>query len=344
MPQAFGHFLIGHAAINLINSDIAQAYVGHINFGTQGPDLFYITGQNELADKIHENGTLDFYSGLLERTLLFDVNGREHQALRAYAHAFYSHVVADCVFHPFVNRLADNNWAKTSNTELGTTNHQAIETLIDDCLLGLAAAHKNDFLLQLKCYDGHNADQLDPIIAEGLSKSFAFAYPALASSFRKNSFESAYSLYLTTNYIEKAAANLNVNLDPFLPRKTNLFRIMAPDHWTEKHKWAMNIDRTQWFAAPGNELLLYTGEELYHLAVKVAADVIKIAENFVQSRKSGALQNLKSSGHILLQENYNLDTGLPSKYNETAENRHPDSIIRFGFMAEQLLNNYRKFT
>ena len=198
--------------------------------------------------------------------------------------------------------------------------------------------------MQLKCSDGQVDDNLDSVIAESLHTAFTTAYQNLSSSFNKNSLELAYNIYLTTNYIKKATENVSVNLKFPLSRKENSYRIAVPRHWTENHKWAMNMERTQWYVAPGNELLLYTGEELYHLAVKAAADVIKIGEDFVQSRKPGALMHLKNSGHILLQENYNLDTGLPSRYNDNDENREPNSIVRFGFMAKQLSDNYKKFT
>lgn len=344
MSQTFGHFLIGHAAVSLVNSDLAHAYVGHINFGTQGPDLFYITGQSEFADQIHGDGTLAFYSNLLEKTLDYDPDSREHQAIRAYAHGFYSHVIADCVFHPFVNRLGDNNWAKTSDTKVGTTNHKAIETLIDDCLLGIAEANKDDFLSQLKCYDGQDDDNLDPVINLSMNSAFNDAYPNIFNFFNEHTLGNAYKIYLATNYIEKAAANLlDINFNSILARSENSSHVVAPGHWKEEHKRAMNIARTQWYAAPGNELLLYTGEELYNMAIRAASDVIKIGEDYVQRRKPGSLNYLKNSGHVLLQENYNLDTGLPSIFNDNSENRNPNSQIRFGFMAKQLSENYQQF-
>lgn len=359
MCQPHGHFLIAHSAMTKALPAIAEAYPGHISFGCQGPDMFYTLmagkwGYEDVADVIHSCNSLVFFSSLMNQIKSYEPESREHQAGRAYAYSFYSHVIADCIFHPYVNRLADNNWAHGYKTKEGTSRHKDIENNIDDCLLGIVGQSKDSFAIELGCKDSDNPLKLDPVIANLLNRSFHQAYTGsfdVSYYFDSNSLDKvdhtvhkAYRAYLTYNGISHELAQVGFNLNRVLSMRGIVSKIVKPNEWKSEEKFAMNITGLPWYSAPGNEFLTYNGKELYDMAINAVVQMINIGEDFLHSENNDALAHFISSGHPFLTKDYNLDTGLPSELNSVPENQNQDSSIRFGYMATEILaRNYRAF-
>jgi hypothetical protein len=238
-------------------------------------------------------------------------------------------------------------------TKQGTTQHKLVETNIDDCLLGIANVRKDDFLDHIACYHPGNPVNLDPAISRILYSAFQDAYQysmdvdTLINNAQLDDFEhtfnKAYRAYLEYHGVAKATARLGYNLNLALSFRGLASRIALPGEVDESEQWAMNANRKQWSLAPGNEVLTYTGDELFRIAVNATVEAITIGENFLKSGTSNALAFFEASSHPFLIKDHNLDTGLPSELNEIAENIHPDSNIRFAFATDLLQNNYSRF-
>jgi hypothetical protein len=354
--QPFGHFLVSHKAMEKALPNILAAYPGHVSFGSQGPDMFYtllggMFGYEHYADTIHRENSLACYCSMLDGIAQLVPESREHQAARAYAHGFFSHVVADVIFHPYVNRLANNNWAV--KTDEGTEGHKLIETGIDNCLLGKASVEKEDFLRNLSCHHPNNPFLLDPAIANVLQTSVGHAYAnnfdfmAVISNSPledgSNNLQRAYRAYVEYNGLTRMFTHAGLNLNMVLSFRGVAAREARPGEWDIEEHVAMNSGREPWCPAPGNEVLTFTGEDLFQMAVAVTAEVINIAEGFLQLGQPDAFSYLSGSGHPLLIEDYNLDTGLPSSLNNVEENRAEDPAVRFSYEVERLLTNYTRF-
>ena len=97
----------------------------------------------------------------------------------------------------------------------------------------------------------------------------------------------------------------------------------------------LNSARIPWCEAANNEMLIESSLELIDLSIRAIAEAISDGERYVEQN----LSDFESSSIPFLTTDYNLDTGLPSAYNnEILGNYRGEN--RFTFKTDLLRENY----
>lgn len=346
--QPLGHMLVAHYAMSRVLPGLLSAYPSHVYSGSVGPDWFYsLQGEfacyHKVADTIHCFGTkkiyltmLDVLKGMREDETLGKKADRCFEAARAFSHGFISHIAADCVYHPYVNRRADNPWA---GDQKGAVAHAGVEEVIDNFLW----PKYGNFDVRVDCSDTDNPRLLDypvrQIFMNGLSEAYADQawfldlLQATKDSYREDhpinlAFRTVRQWAAMTEGLESATV-YNIN-DIIQRRKT---RSSA----NVNEETALNLSRQTWCEASGNEILRASAEDLFDLALAAATDAIKIGERYV----NGEINSFENCGCPFLEKDYNIDTGLPSDENPVLYSLQGEA--RFSVDIPLLADNYRSY-
>lgn len=193
MPQPTTHYLVVRRAIPKEHWNAWwDKYKPYFGLGSSAPDLFYFpsvenvirkifstpTYTSELSNLLHEDRSYDMFCTLLSmakesRLNLAETDVAEKQF--AFSFGFYTHVVADCVFHPYVYRNTGDHWATEDfNCE---TEHKIEEFKIDRGIHRMVRKRNQTIgTTDWKCH-GQSDTLLDYAIADLLNKALLKTYP-----------------------------------------------------------------------------------------------------------------------------------------------------------------------
>jgi len=112
--------------------------------------------------------------------------------------------------------------------------------------------------------------------------------------------------------------------------------------WPQQDSDLINrTDRSNWFPNQQVGGLDYTIEELLGMASKAVSAVINASEGFFARGVTVTSQEYFSGLKVgFLDDDYNLDTGLPSSLNHDAANTSRNDDERFEFQAQKLSSRY----
>lgn len=349
MSQSIGHILIAHYAMNNVCNSLLSVYPSYVYNGAQGPDWFYnrnlgFGGYGAVSDAIHSYGSRAIYKGMLDKAGQLANDGqageeeyRNFEKACSFAHGFITHVAADCVFHPYVNRKAGNAW---NGEKQGDSAHAGVETVIDNLLW---ANYNAGIDLNVNCCDPQNSDLADFPVRQLMYAGLIAAYSD--QQWLIDQLNLTGDIDMDNHPINEAFQAVNriawvTELDEtFLHRNFNdLIQhakgISLKDVAVET---GLNAAKTPWCTNPGNEGLCLSAEELFKLAIKAATMAISAGERYIK----GEINTLDYCGVPFLEKDYNFDTGLPSDYNAEIHETAPEK--RFSVGIQQLVENYNKF-
>lgn len=345
--QPLGHMLVAHHSMDNTLSDILRAYPSYVYSGSLGPDWFYnlnggIGGYSAVSDAMHSYGTSTVYRAMLDTArnmgndaLLGDDAFRCFEAARAFAHGFISHVAADCIYHPYVNRRANNPWTGEKH---GTSRHAGVETVIDNLLWSMHGT----FDIQVNCAQLDNHNLADYPVRQLFKNGFSLSYSdqnwlldlvQISSDIDSEdhpinkAFCAVRQWTALTEGLQLARYNVN---DVIQHLKGMSFVDVNPN-------MALNPEYDAWCNVSGNEKLRYSAEQLFKAAVTAAASAIAMGEKYV----NGEISSFDYCGIPFLEKDYNIDTGIPSDENNNIKSKSSEE--RFSVATQLLEGNYIKF-
>lgn len=340
--------MIAHHSMMNAQPSLLLAYPGHVYSGSLGPDWFYnlyggFGGYSEASDAMHSYGTRSVYFAMLDAARnmvndqqLGDNAYRCFEAARSFAYGFISHVAADCIYHPYVNRRANNPWTGDKH---GASAHAGVETVIDNILW----KKYGNFNIEVNCCSQSNSGLVDYPVRRAFKEGLTFAYPdqdwllgllRVTNDDNNNdhpineAFRAVRQWTAITEGLQFASA-YNVN---DIIQHLKSMSLADIDENT-----ALNPLCTSWCNAYGNEILTYSAEQLFEIALNAATAAITIGERYV----NGEIISFDGCGVPFLERDYNIDTGLPSDKNSTIHNRATEE--RFAIGTDILFSNYQRF-
>lgn len=346
MPQAVAHFLVIEEALKDTQPLLWAKYYPFAVVGSFAPDMFYaktgMISQNpffaRLANKMHAAGALDCCCELLD-TVKNEKNPDNIPKLKALAYGYCAHILTDVIFHPFVYRKTGDHWLSHLPKE-NHAKHKEIETFFDHYLLG---ANKQTEFFQLwqnftAC--GPVQGELDSAVADALHKSISEVYAPLFADNEPD--ENIFKYYFGGLKPTEDAHPLQQAFKIYSDSIKSLYKLeekppqvpgKLKDEWTnEKHE--------QWLSYTSNVGLNYSAEDLFAMAVKATKKAIEDSEAFLNGKNNNSKDSFQSQATPYLNENYNLDTGLPSSKNAEPDNTSADPEIRYAYGVEKLIANY----
>lgn len=342
--QPLGHILVVHYAMKRVLPTLLSRYPGHVYAGSVGPDWFYALQNDrgdyhEVSDAIHHTGTRTVYLAMLMvvRKRMQEKNAARYcEAARAFAHGFISHIAADSVYHPYVNRRANHPW---DQVEQGAVAHARVETAIDLLLW----PKYGDFAVTVDCSAVENPDLLDEPVRQVFLTGLTQAYgnQAWLANLLKLSQtgdredhplnEAFRAVRQWAHAKEGLKASNTYSVNDILQQMKN--RSLTQD----EEEIALNPGRRPWCSAASNERLRASAEDLFDAAINAAAAAIEAGEKYV----NGTIDSFDGSEVPFLEQDYNIDTGLPSADNQVIQTLNGEA--RFTVGIERLSGNYRRY-
>ena len=371
MAHPITHYLvIKNAMISNKNESLWSSYSNYAAFGSFTPDVFYLKDVGYLAftdkydyskisDYIHWDGSLDLYCYFLDYIKEnYELNTHIFLKLKAFSYGFYSHIITDSIFHPYISRKTKDHWKKHEPVK-NYVEHKYLESLIDSFLLTKnEKQNAKDFKYHEKvlCYQDMNYKTLDNeiflILLNGLNNVYSKIIDNNAEDDEKNFYEYflKYELDDTEHPIHEAYddfvdtisilyKNEYIGLLPSESIKAFIPKIILAKHHNEK----MNLNKSAWFKKKNNFMSLnYSVLELFEMAVLTTKKLINISESFFNQNELSSKEYLKlnSSDMVIFEENFNSDTGLSSKYNYEESINSEDNQIRYNAFIDDLVYHY----
>ena len=341
MPQPVTHNFVCQQAIvqSLLGQRFWDSYGNFAGFGSFSPDLFYIeaftAGKSDYghaADDIHKDGSFDCYCCMLDAMKGLEASSEKCSKLKAFAYGFYAHIVTDCIFHPFVYRMSGDDWLTHPDVQYAA--HKTLEARIDNFLIALRLESNPKYSIDIKVdCDMPLSGELDhgvhDMFRNALLSAYSngvmneYVYDRLSKDREENPVQKGYRGYYLAN-----GFNLSF-LSKFRKNMMNLEDVRPVGLWTYDELKSMNDEHHPWSAAPGNSVLSYSVRELFDKAVEAVEKVIQVSEEFLISSNQSSKVVLGASDVMYLQENMNIDTGLPASWNNDSGNRSDSDDIRF---------------
>ena len=349
MSQSIGHILIAHYAMKNVREDLLSVYPSYVYNGAQSPDWFYnkdlsFCGYGAVSDSMHRYGSRAIYQAMLDEARLLANEGeageeeyRNFEKACSFAYGFISHVAADCIFHPYVNRRAGNAW---NGEKHGESMHAGVETVIDNCLW---SKYNGGIDINVNCCDPQNDALADYPVRQLMYTGLMEAYPDQQWLIDKVNLTG--DINMDDHPINEAFQALRTITwlteldDTFLGKNFNDI-VQHAKGLTLKDvaiEIGLNTANLPWCANPGNEGLCSSAEELFEIAINAATMAITAGERYIK----GEIVSFDCCGVAFLEQDYNFDTGLPSSYNSEIHDTVPEN--RFSVGTQQLEDNYRKF-
>lgn len=379
MPQPNAHYLVVEAALKDHPSGLWNKYSNFAGFGSFGPDLFYVLGippvmhrrkyptdYTSVSDAMHHEASLDFFCSMLDdiKNGIKERSKETTDKLKAFAYGYYSHAVTDSVFHPYVYRRTGDNWAVHFTDEYKS--HKKLEALIDTCLLE-RIKEKNPFDFEYEarvvCHTPNSKRTLDKDVYEIIKNNIKKIYGD-KNIFGRNGIE--FEKYFGHGIEEAASEGIHPILEAYrdyihcfriLYLSSKMDSIAGLLHPTLKPLIPIkNLDdkqrkqlesRRKWRISENPLMPDYSVPELFEFAVKAAKRVIDVSEEFFASDSASSRDFFANKLHassqarkiVYLDEDYNLDTGLPSSNNALIWSATPKEVSEFGL--GKLQDNYR---
>jgi hypothetical protein len=346
--QPLGHMLVVHHSMNRVLPKILSSYPCHAYSGSLGPDWFYnlhggIGGYSEVSDAMHSYGSRTVYLTMLDvaknmgndKNLGIDAY-RCFEAARAFAHGFISHIAADCVYHPYVNRRANNPW---TGDKFGASAHAGVETVIDNILW----KNYGNFDIQVNCAQLGNHAIADYPVRRVLISGLATAYSnqnwllnmLQVSADNNNEDHPINSAFRAVRQWSALTEGLQLtcayNVNDIIQHLKSM-SLADVDKET-----ALNLERLPWCNIDGNENLNHSAEDLFSAAVTASTNAIMAGERYI----NGEINSFDNCGMPFLERDYNIDTGLPSDENTTIHSVASD--LRFSVATNLLVDNYKRY-
>lgn len=342
MPQSVTHYLVCEAAFQSVLPKLWHSYANFAGFGCFGPDLFYISdifkneiGHNhsypEVADAIHWNAAFDCFSAMLDYIKANNGDSVKFNKMKAFAYGFCSHVVTDCIFHPYVYRATGDHWLDHPATDYDK--HKHLEALMDSYLLDKKMKRSPGYRFnpQVKCGRAENEELLDEDVYSVFKHGLITAYPAhIPGNSAAGEIDPLYEAY--ENYAR------TLGLDLFLIGRLTwdpVNREMIPpiENWNQTDIALMNENRSPWLQLDSNIDLTYSVLDLYHCAVRAVKGILWASEKYLNQNDN------RKPWNTFYADNYNLDTGLPCSLNDDPVNRCPENV-RFNIGIDRLIHIY----
>lgn len=352
MPQPIAHNFVCEQAIS--ESPLArgfwESYGNFAGFGSFSPDLFYIeevtagkAAYGHAADDIHKDGTLDCYCIMLDAIKRLTAPPAQRDKVKAFAYGFYAHVVTDSIFHPFVYRTSGDNWV--THPEDPYAEHKTLESRIDNYLIALRMETDPAYTISISANcNVHLSEDLDhgvhDVFRDALVDTYAngrmnsYVYNRLDKPREENPVQKGYRGYFVANGSDF------IYLRRFHKNMMSWEHVLPLGEWSDNDLDAMNTAHRPWSTAPGNASLNYSVRELFDKAVAVVGQVIEVSEAFLASQAPSSRDVLQASNVRYLQENMNIDTGLPASLNNDPDNRSDTDAIRFAAGADILATTF----
>ncbi|GEM_PF-2303642 len=364
MPQPITHYLVCEKSFKNILPGLWHEYQGYAGLGSYGPDFFYSKGmvteeyfirvrksisqirENvaasnykyvELSDLLHWEGSKDFFCYMLDSIKLNFSNVSTRNKLKTFAYGYYSHVVTDCIFHPFIYRQSRDHWI--THPAENYREHKVIETLIDLFLLDREKELNRNYQFnpQTECAAKENTNMLDKDLANliniGLRNIYSDKMELLKSFDFCDTTANHHPLHATYNAL--LGYNLyeigKIHLKSSVPEGQKTVREWSRAEFERVIPQGMNG-----FGYSPNQPLLYSYLDLYTFSVMVTEKIISESEQFFANSINSSSAFFKESRVPFLKENYCLDTGLLSEQNSLQENQAAYHLTRFGFGIEAL--------
>lgn len=364
MPQPATHYLVTRFSIPEHHYGLWDKYKSYFGLGSCLPDLFYFPtvpvvadgslvnaaintfasddiNWTEMADMMHADKSYDLFCCMLDYAKAIQINEPKNKdkylKLFAVAFGFYSHVIADCIFHPYVYRSTGDFWnTKDFFDEL---KHKKQEAYIDGKLYEYFYPGKDAYQkMQINCREnGIYALNFD--IAEMLKNTLSETYPSMYDTLKKDitnlehPLHHAYiALENTTNFLFKERKGL------FLWGKREFNNISLSDIISEFSDEFF----TESYPNKG-QLYDMSPRKLFLLSVAESYKVFKIAINYIYTEPISAKKYFsKQQTNYLNSGNFNLDTGLSSLNNTDPALTCADQSS-YNFKVETLNSNYFSF-
>lgn len=353
MSQPITHYMVCEEAIGEVVPDVWHRHKNFAGLGSFGPDLFYIKDLAKakfrheysyelVSDEMHWDGTFDCYCAMLDYIKESGATGDVLSKMKAFAYGFYSHVITDCVFHPFVYRQTNDHWR--DHPEPNYKDHKTLEAMLDNyILMQKQGSSAYQFNPKVGCAAKGNEEKLDAdvfkIFRHGLEKAYRSRidfykyFDRFSSRDEDHPIHAAYEDFdhiIKTDFYMIGKIHYNpMALEPIKPIAD----------WAEVELARMNENGKPWYEAAGNETLIYTALGLYNYAVEAVKQIVLASEDYLADSGTSSMEFFKKSDALYLNENFNLDTGLPCSFNEDATNKSSEGVVRFAFKTD-LLNSY----
>lgn len=356
MPQPATHYLVMRKSIpEKFYTDWWDKYKQYFGLGSLAPDLFYfpmlekfglsnVQVRNDLswenlANPLHSNGSYDMFCTLLEIAKSNKENENVGKKQLAFAIGYYSHVVTDCIFHPYIYRATEDYWFKTDcNAEL---KHKKHEVIIDDNIFKKHYSRDRICNINIVCNHDDSNGLLDLDIANQLNGALMKNYPGLYPNDSK--------IDQTNHPIHQAYVALVSSVDVlFSGEKIYLFGAKQIVALTVKEvisKFGSDFFTKKFFEDMENTdykyLPPFSPEELCDFSIMESSDIFESALNFWNDENASNAKKYFSinKADFLGQSNFNLDTGLPAEYNNYSlmrEGKSPHFQCKSKEIAEQM--------
>ncbi len=359
MPQPATHYLVVRKSIPEVYwedwwNDTYKKYFG---LGSLAPDLFYFPAMpkaligadirkdlswDNISAPLHSERSYDMFCSLLEiskRSKLNATSGEEMISANkqmAFSFGYYTHVVTDCIFHPYVYRSTGDYWhTKNDVTE---NSHKKQELYIDNELYTkYYPKEENLSRISYRCEseDGFLESIIACLFDEGLQKNYPDLYPSdndITCSDSNHPIQQAYLALVRTipPLFEGKKVYLWSSHKSFDIKLSSLVSLFSDDFFTSEYPKVSNLPK-------------HTPEELFDFAFVECSKIFKCVLDFWNTESTDSKAFFKSNyTNFLNAGNFNLDTGLPSKFNNHADLRK-DNSKNYKFGADILTNNYDEF-
>ena len=359
MPPFLTHQQVIEESLDSLLPRLWSEQRDRANLGSCGPDMFYLTGllpqvfrpkrrhkYAKISDIIHWEGSLDMFCAMLDFIKSGAGNSSNPQQredrMLAFALGFMSHVVVDSLFHPYVYLTTGDHWFY--HTKKALTRHKFLENEMGTYLL--RRRRNTDpydpeglrFCDHINCFEervekGIKTRGLDEDVFNAMSQGLKtyeriFARRGIShhNYFGQYPNDSMHPIRLAyedfNHYIQllfKYADTLKAvlsrvkipELEAMIPlegisdEKSNLFRPLG----------------RKWYDSRSEMVPKISAREIYNLAVMATKQIVYVAMSFLYSSDISSREHFTNNypDVVFLDVNYNLDTGLPSRFNDGFE-------------------------
>ncbi|SDD70039.1 zinc dependent phospholipase C family protein [Sporomusa acidovorans] len=342
MCQPITHFLVAKKGLEQL--PFVQENGALLAFGSFGPDLFYLlSGKTQHADTIHASGSFEAFCSMLnvaKNTYSYNVKSGEKQL--TFAMGFYAHVIADCVFHPYVYRKSLDHWAE--HDVAFELLHKKVEASIDQIIQEEIIGDQIGIPNPLLCLGDDGL--LDQDIAYLFHQALTTAYPRsigedlapYATEEEKHPLQQAYQKYCKMPKTLYGIHNILFRVEKYaegaLPEQLEE-EFLADER--QKH-----LQRSSWPPSDVISPFTYNYIDMFNMAAHGVRMMGNAVESFIQSDGNmQAIDFLHGHNCSYLDQDWNLDTGLPSLENTNSQ-LMDKSHLRFEYGIAVLEEMYNK--
>lgn len=340
MPQPATHYLVTRRAIpQMYWKTWWDEYKSYFGLGSSAPDLFYFPlipgvknirkdlAWEDIANPMHSSKSYDMFCSLLD---FAKTNKKSNQTASqkqfAFAVGYYCHVVADCIFHPYVYRSTGDYWCSADFSN--EIKHKLQELFIDTGIYHKYYGVQNFSRIEWRCNNSDN-DLLDYELALVLHQAMLINYA--------DCYPDGDDITRITHPIQQAYLALQQSIPVlFSGKEINLFGKRSVFNTKE-----INVaGQIRFFSEPFphcGALNRIAPETLFDLSSFACQKIFLTALSYWESSDLFAKDYFKEHPtHYLGVGNWNLDTGLPSQYNNYSIMRETNEK-QYMFCVDELI-------